>query len=424
MKKLAKNLIVKILGWQVRRLSKKYKFITIGVVGSIGKTSTKFAIARVLSQAKSVRWQEGNYNDIVSVPLIFFGEQMPSLFNPLAWLKIFWRNEKQISKKFPFDAVVVELGTDGPGQIVEFKKYLNLDYAVITAITPEHMEYFADLDAVAREELIVSTLSEQLLLNADLCEQKYFGDFKPAPITYGANNKPDYLISDIQFKNDSAAFNINSSANRFSLSATMPAVSRAELYSATIAAIISNKLGLSPAEIKAGVSKLRPVAGRMQRLKGIKNSLIIDETYNASPAAVIAALDSLYSLNAPQKIAILGNMNELGKISESSHREIGEYCQPSQIDLVVTIGPDANKFTAEEAKKNGCQVATFNDPYSAGEFVRNRLKNGALILAKGSQNGVFAEEAVKLLLRNSEDEKLLVRQTTEWLNKKAKNFSG
>src|SRR5581483_9254604 len=115
---------------------------------------------------------------------------------------------------------------------------------------------------------------------------------------------------------------------------------------------------------------------RMQRLKGIKDSLIIDETYNASPFAVKAALDSLYAMKAPQKIAILGNMNELGESSEEAHREIGAYCEPKQLNLVVTIGPDANKFTAEEPKKNGCQVASFNDPYSAGEFVRNRMAHG------------------------------------------------
>jgi UDP-N-acetylmuramyl pentapeptide synthase len=115
-------------------------------------------------------------------------------------------------------------------------------------------------------------------------------------------------------------------------------------------------------------------------------------------------------------------MNELGNASEDAHRQIGRYCEPKQLDLVVTIGPDANAYLAPEAQKLGCTVASFDDPYSAGEYVRNRMKSRALVLAKGSQNGVYAEEAVKLLLQNSSDANRLVRQSSVWLAKKAKNF--
>jgi len=115
----------------------------------MGKTSTKLAIANTLSTKYKVQHQEGNYNDLVTAPLVFFGEATPSLFNPLAWLAVFWRNEKKLRQTYPYEIVVLELGTDGPGQIDRFKKYLNLEVAVITAITPEHMEFFGALDEVA-----------------------------------------------------------------------------------------------------------------------------------------------------------------------------------------------------------------------------------------------------------------------------------
>src|SRR5690606_28173476 len=102
----------------------------------------------------------------VTVPLIFFGQNEPSLLNPFAWLRVFISNQRQI-RSYPYDAVVVELGTDGPGQIAAFKKYLRLDIAVVTAIVPEHMEFFNDMQAVANEELDVAGFAGKVLYNVD-----------------------------------------------------------------------------------------------------------------------------------------------------------------------------------------------------------------------------------------------------------------
>jgi UDP-N-acetylmuramoyl-tripeptide--D-alanyl-D-alanine ligase len=160
----------------------------------------------------------------------------------------------------------------------------------------------------------------------------------------------------------------------------------------------------------------------MQRLKGIKDSLILDESYNASPDAVMAALDSLYQMQAPQKIALLGNMNELGDLSKQAHIDVGEYCEAKQLDLVVTLGPDANKYLAPAAEAKGCQVKIFTHPSKAGQFIRDQIKTGATILVKGSQNTVYAEEAIKELLADPGDAKLLVRQSKDWLLKKEASF--
>ena len=126
---------------------------------------------------------------------------------------------------------------------------------------------------------------------------------------------------------------------------------------------------------------------------------------------------------APHKIALLGNMNELGKYSKDAHEEIGKLCDPAKLNLVVTLGPDANKFLAPTAKKLGCEVQAFDDPYSAGEFIKNQLKDQTLVLAKGSQNKVFAEEAVKVLLAEPADASELVRQSKSWLKQKRRQFN-
>lgn len=397
MKKQAINLIATVLGWQVCRLYKKNNFKVVAVAGSIGKTSTKLAIATVLAKKYRVRSQEGNYNHVVSVPLVFFGQTMPNPYNPLAWLGVFAKNELKLRKRYPYDIVVVEVGTDAPGQIEELGAYLRVDIGVVTSIAPEHMEFFDDLDAVAKEELSLAGYSKKLFINKDLCDPKYL---KNLPI-------PHQLYSLAEAK----ALVGGEIANK------------ARLYSISAAAAVAKEFGMNPDEIKKATGTIKPVSGRMQELAGINNSTIIDDTYNASPEAVAMALKTLYSFKAPQKIAILGNMNELGKHSEQAHEDIGKLCDPKQLDLVVTIGPDAIKSLAPAAEAIGCKVETFDSPYTAGEYLKRLVKPGAVILAKGSQNGVFAEETVKLLLADSADGAKLVRQSPKWLKIKQKQFA-
>jgi UDP-N-acetylmuramoyl-tripeptide--D-alanyl-D-alanine ligase len=185
---------------------------------------------------------------------------------------------------------------------------------------------------------------------------------------------------------------------------------------------VARTFGMDDDEIAAAAKEIRPQPGRMQPLEGLRDSKLIDDTYNASPEAVKAALEYLFSQHAPQKIALLGQMNELGNINESAHREIGKMCSPKNLDLVVTLGPEANRYLAEEAEAAGCQVIRTNSPIEAGQKIKAELKEGALVLLKGSQNGVFAEEAVRVLLAKPTDKRLLVRQTPQWLKKKRAQF--
>jgi UDP-N-acetylmuramoyl-tripeptide--D-alanyl-D-alanine ligase len=422
MKKLARNIVVNILSWQLRRLRKNNSFKVVGVVGSIGKTSTKFAIAQVLKQHVRVRYQKGNYNDIVTVPLVFFGLPCPSLFNPLAWLATFIKIELMLQRPYPYDVVVAELGTDGPGQIARFGHFLRCDIAVVTAISLEHMEFFRDLDEVAAEELSVAKYSDKLVISSDLVSSAYTDNIDLPTSTYGIKNKADYQITNIKFSTNQASFELTKNQTAW-LNANLDAVSKSEVYSASAAAVVADILGTPSDVIVRGIERIEPVSGRMQRLKGINNILILDETYNSSPEAAKAALDSLYMLNAAHKIAILGNMNELGDYSQAAHTELGKYCDPKQLDLVVTIGPDANKYLATAAQKAGCNVEQFNTPYQAGEFIKTHVKPGTIILAKGSQNKVFAEEAIKLLLADPKDAAKLVRQSSYWLAAKQKCFN-
>jgi UDP-N-acetylmuramoyl-tripeptide--D-alanyl-D-alanine ligase len=193
-------------------------------------------------------------------------------------------------------------------------------------------------------------------------------------------------------------------------------------YSAAAAAAVGDALGVAKDALVKGIAAIQPAAGRMRPFQGLNGSVLYDDSYNASPEAVKASLDTLYASNAPQKIALLGNMNELGSFSPAAHTDIGEYCDPTKLAEVVTLGPDANTYTAEAARQKGCKVTQFDSPYAAGHYLASKLQPGTAVLIKGSQNRVFAEEAVKLLLADPADASKLVRQSEAWLKQKRRQF--
>jgi UDP-N-acetylmuramoyl-tripeptide--D-alanyl-D-alanine ligase len=170
--------------------------------------------------------------------------------------------------------------------------------------------------------------------------------------------------------------------------------------------------------IVQAIESLQPFSGRMQILPGIKRSTLIDDTYNATPAATEAALQVLNEAKSSQRIAILGSMNELGDYAVEAHKSIGASLDPKKLSLVVTIGVLARDYIAPAAQENGCDVHSFLNPQKAGEFVKGKLEEKAVVLCKGSQNGVFSEEALKPLLADKVDQTKLVRQSEYWMKRK------
>ncbi|HVC35868.1 MAG TPA: Mur ligase family protein [Candidatus Dormibacteraeota bacterium] len=419
LKQIGKAWLCRIFEAQVRRLRQSNQFMIIAVAGSVGKTSTKLAIGQTLSSNKKVLWQEGNYNDRLTVPLVLFNQTEPSIFNILAWLKILLNNQKQLSRPYPYEVVVLELAVDGPNQMSKFN-YLEPDLVVLTAITPEHMEYFGSLNSVAEEELNVLSFSREALINIDDVAPEYLA--KHHFLSYGTDPSADYSLSDVRQKGLEGQTIVINLADGHKVEASLSLVGIQGAKAALAAAACANRLGLTPEEINLALKDLKPFAGRMQILKGANHSTLIDDTYNASPAAVKSALDVLYKTSAAHRIAILGSINEFGNLSQTAHQEVGRYCDPDKLDLVVTIGQLAETYLGPIAAQNGCLVKSFISPYDAGNFVKNELREGTIVLAKGSQDGVLAEEALKILLADPQDASKLVRQSKYWLKQKEHQF--
>lgn len=160
----------------------------------------------------------------------------------------------------------------------------------------------------------------------------------------------------------------------------------------------------------------------MNVLRGVGQSMIIDDSYNSSPAALKGALETLFTLPGSQRMAIIGSMNELGETSKEEHEAIGRMCTPDKLDILITVGEEANKYLAVAAKESGCIVHQAWNSLEAGEKARDLVNPGAVVLAKGSEGGIFIEEAVNYLLADEGDKKQLVRQTDSWLERKKKFF--
>lgn len=402
----------------------KHKPKLVLITGSVGKTTTKLAVATVLSQKYRVRVHAGNHNTHMSVPLGILGIAYPENVRSIrAWLKVRSAAKKRIrNRENDCDVIVQELGTDQPGDISHFGSYLQADIAVVTAVSPEHMEFFKTIDAVAQEELAVCNFSDLTAINRDDISGE-FAKYLTTPNidTYGLGGAAEYrfLIEDEKLgsvKGKLVALSLDD------IPVELQVAGESGVKSAVSAGFVGVQLGLNSREIANGLNQITPPPGRMNILRGLKQSTIIDDSYNSSPLAAEAALNTLYQQEVPQRIAVLGDMNELGEVSASEHEKLGKLCNGGLLSWVVTIGPQSEKYLATVAKADGCQVKSFADPISAGGFVHGVLEKGAVVLFKGSQNGVFAEEAIKTILFDSADEQQLVRQSPDWLAKKAMQF--
>ena len=423
----------KYVQWRLERLVKKYlkkhKPKLIVVVGSVGKTTTKTTIANVLARRFRVIYDPGNLNSKeISVQLAIVGLGKPSLEDlrrPKAWWAIFKYIKKRIKQPSDVDVIVQELGMDRPGEIPHFGKYLRPDIAVVTAVAPEHMENFpSGLEEVAREELSVAGYSDLTIINRDDVSDQYANLADTTNITtYGMNGGEYHLeiLSGTPLEGYRCKFYGPEFSN--GVETTINLLGEHGIKSALAAITVAAKMGMSAEDISAAIQELRPVEGRMNPLHGLRGSTIIDDTYNAQPIAMKEAIRTLYQIEAPQKIAILGSMNELGQMSAEAHQEIGNFCEPGLLNWVITIGEDAANYLAPAAKQKGNTVRSFLDPISAGAFANKILEDNAVVLVKGSQNGVFAEEATKILLGSIDDADKLVRQDPIWMEAKTEWLS-
>ncbi|MFA6273821.1 MAG: Mur ligase family protein [Candidatus Paceibacterota bacterium] len=431
MKTTFKKIIIYILKLESWLVLKKYKPKVIAITGSVGKTSTKDAVYGVLSKIAHVRKSEKSYNSQIGLPLTILG--CPNGWNnPTAWLKnilkglwlFIWPH------KYP-EWLVLEVGVGKPGDMYETAAWLKTDAVIFTAIgeTPVHIEFFNSRDHLIKEKAgLIKTLKKDglLILNADdktVLELKT--KTKNRIVTYGFSEDADVrgseeniLYSDFGLP-QGIIFRVDESGN--SLPVIIEGVfGRNHVYASLAALALSSGLKFNMLNATNALKNYDVPPGRMRLLNGINDSMIIDDTYNSSPVACESALLTLGGVkNKGRKIAVMGDMLELGRHTQDAHREIGKIASQN-IDFLIVVGPRA-KAIAEGALESGMKqknISEFLNSIEVGEFLKTFIKKDDLILLKGSQ-GTRMERAVELILKDQENKsKLLVRQDSEWLAKK------
>ncbi len=398
----------------------------IAVAGSVGKTTTKNVIATILSEKYKIggALKTKNYNTEFSVPFSILGIKYPkNIKSPIAWMQVFREARRKIRSKADVDIIIQELGVDKPGDMGIFQKYLQPDIAILTAVTPEHLATLKDMETVTREETSIFSFSKTGYINKnDVDYEKVTGNV----VGYGIEDGQKSLENQIRILDfsEKKGFKCEFSNRDEKFEFEVKMFGEHVLKSIVVGIAIGLDFGLSVENIKRGISKIVPVYGRMNLLDGINSSTIIDDSYNSSPVAVQKAINTLYEFTVEgEKIAILGSMNELGPISEEAHREVGKMCDPKKLKFLVTVGEEAEKFIAEEANKNGCEVYSFKNAREAGEFVKKKITKNSIILVKGSQGDIYLEETIKSLLRDPADVSKLVRQSKQWMKIKEKFFA-
>jgi len=422
MREFLKKIVIAVLTSEAKLILRKYRPKIVAITGSVGKTSTKDATAKVLEARFRTRKSQKSYNSEFGVPLTIIGART-GWGSPLKWLEAIRLGLGAIFTKQNYpEILVLEVGADRPGDIKKIREWLKPDVAVITALaeTPVHVEFFESPEEVFEEkaELVKNLPPEaSVILNFDDEEVAKMRDKTSARIlTFGFVEGADvkgaaYGI----FFQDNAPAGIEFEAE--SLHVKIPnALGEHQALAALAAIAVGKVFDIKSEDAARALSLYSSPPGRLKLIKGIKETLILDDTYNSSPKAAQAALETLAEIPAKRKIAVLGDMLELGKHTITAHREIGEMAAGKKIDLLITVGVRA-KFFADGATKAGFnkkQILSFGDSPEAARELEKIIEQGDLILIKGSQ-GMRMEKIVETLMSEPERApELLCRQDEEW----------
>ncbi len=352
-----------------------YDIPVIGITGSVGKTSTKDIIASVVSQKFKVLKTEGNLNNEIGMPLT-------------------------ILKLKDHEALVLEMGADNFGDLTLLSSIAKPTICVFTIIGTSHIANFGSrenilkgkleiLNGICEDKVMVMNndndmLNKWIIDNSD----KYNNDGYKV-VTYGIDNESNYTAKNISLKEFESKYDINIDGNNYIVN--VPVGGKHFVYNSLAAIAIGKHLDIPMEDIINGISKFELTKMRMDISKFKDNVLVINGTYNASYDSMKSSIEYLKGLNNVKKVAILGDMLELGEYSEELHRNVGKCLVQNNIDTVITVGENA-KYIAVEAKLGGInEVYMCSNNKEAIDVLSNTTFNDVAILVKASR-GMKLEE--------------------------------
>lgn len=423
-----KQLLQSILRWLTKRILDQYRPTVVGITGSVGKTSTKDAIAIVLEAAfpGRVRRSPATYNNELGVPLAVIGAVSPGR-SVAGWLAVLGRAAWLLARSRDYPKVLVlEFGVDRPGDLAYLLATVPVKVAVTTAVgdLPVHVEFFSGPEAVLAEKAklpAVVPASGYAIVNADdeASAAVFRRAAKGAVLTYGFGPAADVRASNYGLKADGSgvAFKVNHKG------ATVPVwlpnvYGRQQVYAALAGAATGIAFGLNLVQVAEALGRYAPPPGRLRRIAGIKGSWILDDSYNSSPLAALAALEVLRELPASRRIAVLGDMLELGKYTPEAHTLVGE--EAGRVATILFTVGARSRFMAEAARRAGMptdRVQEFDTVVDAGRALQQVLQPGDAVLVKGSQGMRMEKLVEEVMAEPNRAAELLCRQGPGWKQK-------
>lgn len=398
----------------------------IGITGSVGKTSTKDAVYTVLKQKVRVRKSEKSFNSEIGVPLTILG--LPNAWNnPFRWVKNIF--DGALIALFPGNYpewLVLEIGVDRPGDIARITSWLKPDIVILTRLpdVPVHVEFFNSPEAVIAEkrQLVDALKPEGILVfnNDDEAIVQIKEGVRQQSIGYSRYSLSPFTASaDKMIYENGVPIGLEFTLTHGSdatLIAVFGSLGVQHAYAYTAAVAVGTIFGMTIQECAEALRTHVPPPGRMRLVEGIKGSLIIDDTYNASPVAMERAIQTLKEVRTiGRKIAVLGDMMELGQYSVTQHEKTGRMVA-EVADYLVTVGIRSRSI-AEGALESGMpesRIRQYEDARLAGKELEELLGEDDIVLIKGSQS-IRAERAVEEIMMHPEQAtELLVRQDSMW----------
>ncbi len=338
----------------------------IVVGGSNGKTTTKELLASVLSQKLKTLWSEASFNNDIGVPTSLL------------------RLEKS------HQAAVFEAGTNHPGELAPLVKMIAPKYGVITNIGREHLEFFGDLAGVAQEE---GWLAERLPADGKLFvngdsewTEALIQRTKATAVRVGTGARNDWRARKIRLDKNGVTFQVDAPQAELSGEYRINLLGRHQVVNALLAIAAGSELGLSRAEIQRGLADCKPPKMRLQfwEANGVR---VLDDAYNANADSTIAALETLCDLPLQgRRVAVLGDMGELGAHSEAAHAEVGRRAAELGIGQLFAVGKMAPVMAAAARGAGLSRVIEFAEVEAAVMAVKKFLKAGDVVLLKASRS--------------------------------------
>lgn len=389
------------------------------ITGSVGKTSTKDAVAAVLTSRFFVRKSEKSFNSEFGVPFTILGVGNP-WGNPFAWVKVLKSALVLLllPNHYP-NMLVLEVGADKPGDLARILRIATPDVVVITRLPkiPVHVEAYTSPAAVREEEFSPAyalPAGAPLIISVDNPHALESAMRTPARIiSYGSADTAMVRVSNIDFyEKEGNVVGMWAKVSMHGEEGTITvkgSVGRTQILPVAAALATAHAFQIPLTEALTALESYEPPRGRGRLFAGKNNSTIIDDSYNASPAAVEEALATLKAFpHAKRRIAVLGDMLELGRYSVSEHERIAVLAGDSA-DIIVAVGIRARAFGKAEGM-------TFNNAHDAAPALTDYVRAGDVVLVKGSQS-IRTERIVEALLADPADVTRLARQEKEWKKK-------